>query len=418
MLSTPRGMRDYSPEEAKFLNNLIEKAETVFRRFGFYPLITPALETKEVLNAKVYGGDSEKELFEISEENMGLRYDFTVPMARYVAMNKDLPLPFKRYQIGTAWRKEEPQHMRLREFVQADVDIVGSEDITSDAESIAACATALDEMGVEAYEVHINSRIILDGALEMFGVGKEKWIDAIRVVDKFSKLGYDSTLQELDKIIGKASEGLLNLLTGDTEEAKEKLMANSQRAKEEIEKLENLEDLLKSYGFKGAIIEDFSLARGFAYYTGFVWEFVAREENKKLPSIGGGGRYDNLIGMLSKKPLPATGSSIGISRVFDLLYEETGSRTYAYVFVANVSKEDVKYCIEVATRLRAAGINVDMNNTSRSLAKQLEYANSIKVPYAVIIGEEERKAGKVKLRDMQTGSEELLELDELIEKLA
>jgi len=418
MLSLPRGTRDFSPEEAMFISNMVETAERIFRRFGFVPLITPSLELLDILNAKTYGESSTKEIFKIEEEPIGLRYDFTVPMSRFVSMNKDLALPFKRYQIGSIWRKEEPQRMRSREFIQADVDIVGSKDIASDAEVIAASAAVLDELGVNNYTVHLNSRIVLEGILKLFKVPEAKFQDTIRAIDKMYKISNEEVKAQLAALgISQqtASEIIDFVSSEDTEKNLNTLSASVEGVKEEVANMLKLAELVKGYGINGRIVIDLSLARGLDYYTGFVWEFKLEQEGGHLPSIGGGGRYDNLIGILrgKGKAIPATGSSIGISRLFEVLYEETGKKTYAKVFVANAGI-GIEEVLSAAKELRIRGINTDVNVLPRSLSKQLSYAAAIGVDYVVIIGENEAKQGKVKLRDMLTGKEELLSIDEAV----
>ncbi len=421
MLSTPRGVRDFDPARAILVKKAIDATEEVFKRFGFYPLITPAMETKEVLTAKAYGEETVKELFEIAGENSALRYDLTVPMARYVAMNKDLPLPFKRYQIGSSWRKEEPQRMRYREFIQADVDIVGSTSVESDAETIAACALSIDEIGVEDYVILLNSRKLLNAILEIFNVPEEKSADAIRVIDKMQKISGDDLIAQLAEkgIDNKTGESILNFIRQDVndDEKMAKLAENLPNAKEEIENLKKLVNLVRAYKIRGSIQIDLSLARGIAYYTGFVWEFILVKDGKRLPSVGSGGRYDNLIGIFSNKKTPATGSSIGIDRIFDVLGTESLVKTYAKAFVAYIGEENKDYACDVARELRYAGIYTDLNVADRNLSKQLQYASALNIKYAVIAGNEERGQNKVKLRDMLSGQEELLGLEEAIDKI-
>ncbi|MGC8676186.1 MAG: histidine--tRNA ligase [Candidatus Micrarchaeia archaeon] len=423
MISMPRGTHDYPPSEALLLRDILTKAESVFRRFGFSPLVTPALESNDVLSAKSYGEEATTEFFEVEGEEAGLRYDLTVPMSRFVAQNRDLPMPFKRYEIGAAWRKEEPQRMRYREFYQADVDIVGTSEVASDAEVIAACATVLDELGINGYVVHLNSRIILNSMLEMFGVAAEKRAEVMRALDKLYKLGSDAVKAQLVSmgLSGQQADEVLQFISaGDEESKSEKLASFSATAKTEIERMNKLVELVKSYGTTGDIAIDFSIVRGINYYTSFVWEFVAEKDGKRLPSIVAGGRYDNLIGMLAGKgkPLPATGSSLGISRIFDMLYQETGIRSSARAFVAHAKPADFPNALKAANELRALGINAEVEVAGRALSKQLEYAASLGIPFVVIVGEAEVKQGKLRLRDMSTGSEELLSIDELAKKVA
>ncbi len=422
-IDTPRGVQDLSPREAISLRYIAGVVEEVYKRFGFAPLETPAVESMSVLNAKAYGEDSTNEIFVLSDEQTGLRYDFTVPLARYVASNKDIAFPFKRYQIGTIWRKDEPQRMRNREFFQADVDIVGSTEPSSDAEVIAANAMALEELGMNEYTVLLNDRKLLDLVLAYFKVSKEQMPEAIRAIDKLQKLGSVEVAKLLASEAGigrKSAEELLGFVEqqGDSGELLDKVSAGVDGAKEEVERMRNLLALLSEYKLKGRIVVDLSLARGLAYYTGFVWEFAVFDEGKRLPSVCGGGRYDNLIGVYSGKQVPATGSSLGISRVFYLLgQKKTGASTYAKVFIAYIGDQNGAYAVNAATMLRGNGVYTDINTTGRNLSKQLEYASSLGIGRVLIIGDKEREANKVRLRDMSSGTEELISLQEAIEKL-
>ena len=419
--STPRGVRDYGPSEAISLRYMIAATEEMFKRFGFCPLETPAIENLSVLDAKsAYSEEQNKEIFKVEGEAAGLRYDLTVPLARYVASNRDIMLPFKKYQIATSWRKDEPQRLRYREFMQADVDVVGSSEVESDAEVIAATLMSLEALGITEYVLLLNSRRILEGLIESFKIPKEKELPAIRVLDKLQKIGKNGVLKQLKelKIDAKAGGALLEFVEKDDDNdgKLERLTAMAPETKEEASRMRELLDLLKSYGLRGKVIVDFSLARGFDYYTGFVWEFAIEEDGKRLPSIGSGGRYDDLIGMYAGRSIPAVGSSIGISRVFDLIGGKSPTKTPARAFVASIG-ENRAYAASVANALRAAGIYTDLNYTRRNLSKQLEYAGALGIKYAAIVGDREREANKVNLRDMLNGAEEMLSVQEVIEKL-
>ncbi len=420
--NTPRGVRDFSPAQAISLRYISEVVEEVFKRFGFYPIETPALENLSILNAKAYGDESVEEIFKVEGEETGLRYDFTVPLARYVASNKDLTLPFKRYQIGTMWRNEEPQKMRYREAMQADIDIVGSAEIESDAEIIAASALAIEELGIQNYVIVLNSRQILQQIQSYFKVPAEKQVETLRVLDKIQKMSRDQIIKPLSDLGLKVNvaEEMLNFIEQEAsnEEKLERVGANiGDGAKADVAKFQELLAILEDYKLKGKIVIDFSLARGLNYYTGFIWEFIVEQDGKRLPSIGGGGRYDSLIGMYSKKNIPATGSSLGITRIFDLLNVGKGAKTYAKVYIAYLGPKNRSYALNIANTLRGNGVYVDVNTTTRNLSKQLEYAGSLQIPNVVIVGDQEREANKLKLRNMTSGEEELISLQEAIEKL-
>jgi Histidyl-tRNA synthetase len=251
--SLPRGMRDFNTAEAIARREVLVVVEEMFRRFGFSPIETPALENLNVLYAKTYGEESGKEIFKIEGEDAALRYDFTVPLARFIAMNKDTPLPFKRYQIGPIWRKDEPQRMRYREFLQADIDIVGSSELISDAEVIAVAAQVLDELGVSGYKILINDRIILNGVLSFFGVPKEKNVEAIRLIDKLPKVGNEEVIKGLVEL-GVKQENARSLIEfiikeEDNDEKLNRVEANI-GIKEEISKLRELIRLIELYKVK------------------------------------------------------------------------------------------------------------------------------------------------------------------------
>jgi len=418
--SLPRGTRDFNTAEAIVRREVLAVVEETFKRFGFSPIETPALENLNVLYAKTYGEESGKEIFKIEGEDAALRYDFTVPLARFIAMNKDTPLPFKRYQIGSIWRKDEPQRMRYREFLQADIDIVGSSELISDAEVVAVAAQILDELGVSGYKILINDRIILNGILSFFGIPNEKSVQAIRLIDKLPKIGNDEVIKGLVGL-GMKQENATSLIEfiikeEDNDEKLNRVEANI-GLKEEVNKLRELIRLIGLYKAKGDLVIDLSLARGFDYYTSFVWEFIVYDENRKrLPTIVAGGRYDNLIGMFLNQQIPATGLSIGIDRIMNVISSSTEMKSYARVYVASVGNV-LDYLLYVANALRAAGINTDINMTKRNIAKQLEYANAMRFRYVAIIGEREQSSNKLKLRDMVSGNEELLGIDEAIKAI-
>ena len=421
-LSLPRGTKDYNPGETILLNQIILVIEETFKRFGFHPITTPSIELLSTLNAKAYGEDAKKEIYKIDGAEEGLRYDFTVPLARFMAMNRDLPLPFKRYQIGNVWRMDEPQKMRNREFIQADIDIIGSSEPLSDAEVISPIAFAFDELGITNYRILINNRAILDRILSKFKVPAQKHNEAIRVIDKLAKISRDEIIESLISIGIKKEDAIALISFIDTsneknEETMARLHADIPEAKDPLESLESLFKLLKLSGLEEKIKFDISLARGLDYYTGGVWEFVIYEEGKRLPTIASGGRYDNLIEMYSKNSMPAVGSAIGVSRVFELLNKTELVRTYSRIHIAYIKEENQEYATEMASILRKAGIYTDLGVTKRPLAKQLEYANTMRIKYVAIIGNQERLSKKIRLRDMISGEEELLDVEEVISKL-
>lgn len=421
VLGTPRGTRDLGFKDAIALNEILDVVEEVFKRFGFSPIDTPSIENMDVINAKAYGEESTKEIYVIEGGEAGLRYDLTVPMARFVAMNKDLPLPFKRYHIGKTWRKDEPQFMRAREFIQADIDIVGSKELDSDAEVICGTAAALEALGIKNYTILLNNREILDAVLGIFSVPKDRYQGVKRIIDKLPKQSVDDTIKQLVELgVEKGSAekmlGFMNQPSANDKKLSE-LSVNAPAAKAHIESAGRLLELIKQYGLSGEVKIDLSLARGLDYYTGFVWEFIVYEEGKRMPSIAGGGRYDNLISLYSKSSMPAVGSSIGINRILELFKSKTPKKSYVKAFIAQIGEESREYSLSVAKLLRSNGIYTDINLTTRGISKQLEYANAIGAEYVIVIGSQEKAAKKAKLKNMTTGEEQLLDLNGLISVL-
>ena len=360
----------------------------------------------------------------ISGENPCLLKASSIPsimLLRCMAMNKDIPFPFKRYQIDRVWRKDEPQRMRSREFMQADVDIVGSSDISSDAECIATTMDALAAIGVKNCLILVNNRPLLDLILTHFKVAPQGHPNAIRALDKMEKVGVPETINQL-KALGMQENDAQMMISFITEritneDKLKKIEVTIENSKQESDKIRSLLAALEKFGVSDEISVDLSLARGLDYYTGLIWEVVIQTTEGRLPTIAAGGRYDNLIGIYSKSNAPAVGSSIGIGRVYEMLYSGEGATTYAKVFIAQVGSENLDYSITVAKKMRQAGIYTDLNVTEKGISKQLEYANSAGMPFVAIIGDRERAAGKIKLKDMRAGTEELLDVDAAIAAL-
>lgn len=413
----PRGVRDLMPNEAFFRNELLKKMEEVFQRFGFLCIDTPSIEHLSVLKAKGGIGEDVKLIFEIKDEELGLRYDNTVSLARYISMHQNLPMPFKRYYIGKAWRREEPQRMRYREFTQADIDIVGGREVVTDAEVIAAGAMAIESVGID-YSIEINDRRLIDSVFEKFGVKADLLTGILRAIDKLDKIG-DEKVAEALKGLGLSNElvdqivKFINLKGNDEEKLSyaEGLLGGAGQT----EKLKKTLALVKQYNVRGKCAINFSLVRGLDYYTGIVFEYKLCNGEKK-DTIAGGGRYDTLIGLYSGKDIPAVGLAFGIDRMLEAL-DFSSSTVYAYskVFVAHVNESNYLYALKVANQLRANGVPTEMNLAARNLSNQFAFADSLRVKYAVIIGDAEEKAGKLKLRNLISGSEETLSFDEALD---
>jgi histidyl-tRNA synthetase len=417
----PRGVRDLMPNEALFRNELLAKVENVFKRFGFLAIDTPTFESLKILKAKGAIGEDAKLLYETNED-LGLRYDFTVSLARYMSMHQDLPLPFRRYYIGKSWRREEPQRLRYREFTQADVDIVGGRGPAADAEVIAAPCIILEELGID-YTVLISNRKIIEQMLGSFGVKQENFIDVMRIVDKLDKVGEEAMIERLNglglgkDIVRKIGEFISTKGSNEDKLAYVGAILKEGDGNTAVGELKQTLELLAIYGLKGTVSIDFSLMRGFDYYTDIVMEIKANTKKTKA-SIGGGGRYDKLIELYGGKSLPAVGLSLGIDRILELLgFSDSVKYTYAKAFIINVKDKNYPYALKVANFLRANGIAVDINVATRNISNQLAYANSLKVGFAIIVGDEEEKGNKLKLRDLVSGQETMMAMNDVLARL-
>ncbi len=418
----PRGVRDLLPNEALFKNELLRKVESVFKRFGYLTISTPVLESLEVLNAKGgIGEEGKKLIYEIKNEDAGLRYDHTVPLARYYAMHRNLPLPFKRYYIGNAWRKEEPQKDRYREFTQADIDILGGESVYANAEVLAAAAKALEAIGLE-YIIKINDRRFVNGILESFGIKEENYAKVFRTIDKLDKIGMDEVARQLSEFLEKDQvDGIIDIISNDATNDEKldslEVLLKGSKEKGSIDEMRQLLGLMKSYKLKGALEADFSIVRGLDYYTGIVFEFKYIEKEYLL-SVGGGGRYDKLVGIYAGNDVPAVGASLGIERIANVLgMESFPEHICANVIVIYIKDSNFPYALDVANFLRENGIDADLNIAKRNIANQFNYANMLNFKYAIVIGDEEEKEKKIKLHNLASGEEEMLSMDEAAKKL-
>jgi len=424
----PKGTRDFLPEEMIRREFVINKIKKVFVNYGFDPLETPIFESWKTLTAKC-GEDIKQQIFKFKDKanrGLGLRFDLTVGMARVIANNPQLPKPFKRYFIAPAWRYEEITAGRKREFYQGDVDIVGTESMEAEAECIACSVDCLRSLGFEEFQIVINNRKILDGLLKLADIPSEKNLDVFRVVDKLKKIGKEGVEKELEKIglDGKQVEKLLNLVTikGKPEEIGEKgrkLLKGIRVAEEGIKELDEIFETGKLYGFSDFLVIDFSLSRGLDYYTGPIFEITVKTK-RQIGSVAGGGRYDNLIELLGGRPTPATGISLGIERIIEIMKDEKMlvlPKTKVKVFVASVNEKVKNEVIKIMQDLRGQGISCQADLMYRSLTKQLEFADSLGIPFCLIVGEKELEEKKFKLKDMEKKTEKELKLEEVIELL-
>ena len=444
--SIPKGTRDFGPEEMAKRNYIFNTIKEVYALYGFQQIETPALETLHTLMGK-YGEEGDKLLFKIlnsgdylkniSDEELmgrntlylqtrlcekGLRYDLTVPFARYVVMHRDeLQLPFKRYQIQPVWRADRPQKGRYREFYQCDADVVGSDSLLNEVELMQIVDTVFQRFGVRV-QIKINDRKILSGIAEVIGEA-EKIVDITVAIDKLEKIGIDSVNDELrqDGISEDAIEKLQPIiaLSGTNEEKLntiKEVLKDSEIGKKGVEELRFILGTLKEIGLKNEIQFDLTLARGLNYYTGAIFEVKALDT--PMGSITGGGRYDNLTGIFGMPGLSGVGISFGADRIYDVLnalalYPTEAISTTQLLFI-NFGEKETAYCLPIAAEVRKAGIRVEVYPDKAKMKKQMSYANAKKIPFVALAGENEIAAGKVTLKDMATGEQKLVNTEELI----
>lgn len=414
----PRGVRDLLPNEALFRNELLNKIENVFQLFGFLAIDTPSFESLEVLRAKNGIGSDTKMIYELKDEKLGLRYDNTVSLARYINMHQELPMPFKRYYIGKVWRREEPQKLRYREITQADADIIGGSPGMADSEVIAVVAVILEGIGLE-YIVCLNDRKLMDSVLAKFGADGKSSTDIMRILDKLDKAGEAGVVYQLKALNIDAStidQIMAFVAMNGTSEEKLNYVDNLLGSGEATGNLRSVLGMLKNYNLRGEAAVNFSIVRGLDYYTGIVFEY--RNKSDKIVSIAGGGRYDSLIGSYGSRQMPAVGVSLGIDRILEMLdFSSSIEYTYANVFVAYVNDKNYPYALKVANALRNSGIPTDINIAQRNLSNQFTYAASIKTKYVVIVGDVEEREGKLKLRNLISGNETTVFIDEAVKTI-
>jgi len=444
------GTRDFLPDEMALRERVRRVIEGTFQLYGFQPLETPATERLEILTGK-YGEEADRLIFKIlkrGEElsaamaspesgkasgelaDLGLRYDLTVPLARVIAMHRgELTYPFKRYQIQPVWRAERQQKGRYREFVQCDADIVGTSSVSADAEIIALTDDILQRLAIPGYRIHINHRMLLQGLVEYCGAPKDRFVDVAVAVDKLDKIGWDGVSEELmRKNIGSGIMDKIRTTIDHSystpQEFLDGLDADLQAqpsAKRGIEELNQIFKDLKACGISQSRLSlTLRLARGLDYYTGPIFETLIEEP--KIGSITGGGRYDNLIGVFSGETIPATGTTIGIERIFDVMRELNlfGEVTApsAQVLVAVFSEETRAESLKIAAELRRAGISAEVYlEPPKKLAKQFAYADKKRIPFVVIAGPDELSRGEVTVKRLSSGGQIHVSRDHLVEQI-
>lgn len=417
-----RGTRDLPPEVMNRRLEVMGRIRRVFTRYGFEPLETPAIERLDTLEGK-YGEEGDKLLFRILERgeggrqgkaDMGLRYDLTVPLARFVAQNPGLPLPFKRWQMQPVWRADRPQKGRFREFYQCDVDTVGSSSMLADAESLAVWSDCLAELGFADFELLVNHRRLLAATVAAVGAAEAE-SSVLVAVDKLDKIGMDGVGKELvERGLDTAQADRLLALLRRADDFEGLVGELGEAAAPAAAELREVFAHAAALGARGVRF-DGSLARGMSYYTGPVFE--ARIVGGGVGSVGGGGRYDKLIGLYGGRDLPATGSSLGLERIITVMEDRgllQGAATSARLLVTLFSGETTPAALALAAKLRAEGVPVEVwLGEAGKMGKQLKYAASRGIPFAAVLGPDEVAAGLVALKDLRSGEQRSVPLAEL-----
>ena len=445
--SIPKGTRDFGPVEMAKRNYIFDTIKSVYALYGFQQIETPAMETLHTLMGK-YGEEGDQLLFkvlnsgdylkkvsddELKERNVlklqtklcekGLRYDLTVPFARYVVMHRDeLQLPFKRYQIQPVWRADRPQKGRYREFYQCDADVVGSDSLLNEVELMQIVDTVFTKFGVRV-QIKINNRKILSGIAEVMGE-KDKIVDITVAIDKLDKIGLDNVNEEL-RNDGIPEEAICKLqpiikLEGTNDEKLatiSEVLKDSEIGLKGVEETKFILDELKKVGLNNEIQLDLTLARGLNYYTGAIFEVKALDT--PMGSITGGGRYDNRTGIFGMPGLSGVGISFGADRIYDVLnaldlYPKETITGTQLLFI-NFGEKETEYCLPVVSKARKAGIRTEMFPDKSKMKKQMNYANAKGIPFVVLAGENEINEGKFTLKDMNSGEQKLVSADELID---
>ena len=447
--SIPKGTRDFGPEEMARRNYIFSTIRSVYALYGFQPIETPAMENLSTLMGK-YGEEGDKLLFKILNSGefrsavtaddyashssvqlaarfceKGLRYDLTVPFARFVVQHREeLQMPFKRYQIQPVWRADRPQKGRYREFYQCDADVVGSDSLLNEVELMQIVDEVFSRFGIRVC-IKINNRKILSGIAEVIGQA-DKIVDITVAIDKLDKIGLDAVNEEL-RAAGLTEEAIERLqpviaLEGTNEEKLEsmrKVLATSEVGLKGIEEVDFVLQTLKGSGLRNAIELDLTLARGLNYYTGCIFEVKALDV--QIGSITGGGRYDNLTGIFGLPGLSGVGISFGADRIYDVLAQldlyPAATRSGSRVLFINFGAKEAAHCLRLAASLRAEGIATEVYPDSVKMKKQMAYANSHNVPFVALVGETEMEAGTISLKNMATGEQAAYTLDEAIRVL-
>ena len=448
--SIPKGTRDFLPSQVYKRNFIFDTIRSVFKKYAYQPIETPTMELLSTLTGK-YGEEGDKLLFKVlnngdflskaDEKSLsdkdsnkvlpqiskrGLRYDLTVPFARYVVMHQnDIQFPFKRYHIQPVWRADRPQKGRYQEFYQCDVDVVGSDSLMYEAELVKILDETLDRLNVKSV-IKVNNRKVLYGLAEAFSI-TDKFMDMTMAIDKLDKIGKEKVVVEMTNrsISETAANGVLNLLAIDNLIDLEKAFGNCPEGLKGIEELKEFHAYLDLTETANKVKFDISLARGLSYYTGCIFEVEADTDaypNLKMGSIAGGGRYDNLTGSFGLKGVSGVGVSFGAERIYDVMEEENlfpeGVERDLDVLLIAFDDTSHKYAFNELNKLRSMNIVADLYPSPAKMKKQMKYADSRKAPYVILIGSEEMESGLLALKDMNTGDQTKLSIEEIIKKIA
>lgn len=419
-----KGFRDHLPETMLPKQRMLDRIAGVFESYGFAPLATPALEYSEVLLGK-YGDEGNKLLYRFrdnGDRDVALRYDLTVPLARVMGMNRQLSLPFKRYQIAPVWRAENPGRGRFREFLQCDVDVVGSTSLTADAECLAVGAATLTALGVEGFVMRINNRKLLTALLARYDIAEgEPALAVLRIVDKLPKIGEQKTrglLQSETGLDQVAVDGIFEFLSLDPA-ALTTWFAGDAVGLEGAAELAEVLRLAALMGVENVEV-DLSIARGLDYYTGTIYETFLGGEMESLGSVMSGGRYDGLLSMFGGQNVPAVGISLGVDRLFAGLLEMgliKAQPTPTQVLVTVFDADGLAASHGIARTLREAGIPTEVYLGAAKLKKQFKYANTKAIPFVVVAGPSELEAGQAQLKTLETGTQALLPIEGLAARI-
>lgn len=428
--STLQGFMELNPQNQVIFNRIKRTLEDTYRLYGFFPLDTPVLEKSEILLAKA-GGETEKQIYRFNkgDTDITMRFDLTVPLAKYVALHyNELAFPFKRFQIGKVYRGEKAQRGRFREFYQADIDIIGNNElsIVNDAEIPSIIYTAFMKLGLDDFTIRINNRRLLNGLFEIFGVS-DKAGDILHEIDKFDKIGRENVVEQLVNagLSKEIAESILDTLCyrGSNEETLNMLKGFSGKSEKFDAGLQELADVL-TYIAKFGVPESFfridlTIARGLDYYTGTVYE-TTFNRHPEIGSICSGGRYDNLAEYYTKQKLPGVGMSIGLTRLFFILCDKeylNKSVSYPTDVLIVPMMDDMTYAAEVSAKLREAGIGTQVFVEKKKTKAKLDYANKLSIPYVIFLGEDEVATGNLTLKDMRTGEQMQAPVDGIIARV-